>query len=210
MNTAPRLSPERVVDASTVRFERCAQSALSPSYRRTSLAGLLGSTGITPLPGYYEPIRLPARPAGGYVFPPPVEAATSPHRVSQVPRPICLRALSPTTPEGPMAACARCSAIGGGLPPLWQVGRTSIGVTRPNRVRLRYGSRIRSAGLRYAGHPNAPPTSLPAERAICRATTFQVTRSARLSLAHQRRKGAKSLAFESFHSSQQVSKATGI
>ena len=168
INKAPRLSPERVVDVSTNRFKRYAQSAPSPSYRRTSLAGLLGSTGITPLPGYYEPIRLPARPASGYVFPPPVEAATSPHRVSQVPRPICPRAPSPTTPEVPLAAYARCLTSGGGLGHLWQVGRTSRSVTRPNRVRLRYGSRIRSAGLRHAGYPNAPPASLPAERAIGR------------------------------------------
>ena len=85
MNMAPRQSQERVVDFSTNRFRRHAQSAHSPSYGRTSLAGLLGSTGVTPLPGYYEPIRLPARPTDGYVFPSAVEDLPSPGRVSQVP-----------------------------------------------------------------------------------------------------------------------------
>ena len=74
MNIAQRQSPERVVEASTDRPSAVAQSAHSPSYGRTSLAGLLGSTGITPLPCYYEPIRLPARPTDGYVFPLAVEA----------------------------------------------------------------------------------------------------------------------------------------
>ena len=33
----------------------------------------LRSTGITPLPRYYFPLRLPARPSGGYSFPSPVD-----------------------------------------------------------------------------------------------------------------------------------------
>src|SRR6056297_2883668 len=36
----------------------------------------LGSSGITRLPSYYGPVRLPARPANGYVFPPAVGAIT--------------------------------------------------------------------------------------------------------------------------------------
>jgi hypothetical protein len=51
---------------------------------------------------------------------------------------------------------------------------------------LRYGSRVRSAGLRRAGLLRSPPASLPVERAIDRVTSFQVTRPARLGLAHQR------------------------
>lgn len=39
------------------------QAVLPSSYTRTYLAGSLGSTGITPLPRYYEPRRLPARAA---------------------------------------------------------------------------------------------------------------------------------------------------
>ena len=101
-----------------------------------------------------------------------------PCRLSQVPRLICPRALSPTTPGGPMAACTRCFTIGSGLHHSLAGWPRSTSVTRPNRVRLRYGSRVRSAGLRHV-----PPAPLPAERAICRITTFQVIRSARLILA---------------------------
>jgi hypothetical protein len=53
-------------------------------------AGVLGSTGVTPLRRYYDPLRLPARPGGGYWFPPLVDRASYPgalssRRVSQVP-----------------------------------------------------------------------------------------------------------------------------
>ena len=37
-----------------------------------SSAGVLGSTGVTPLPRYYDPIRLLAKPRIGYEFPFPV------------------------------------------------------------------------------------------------------------------------------------------
>jgi len=36
----------------------------------------LGSTGITPLPRYYGPLRLPTWPSTGYLFPTNVEART--------------------------------------------------------------------------------------------------------------------------------------
>jgi hypothetical protein len=36
-------------------------------------AGSLGSTGVTRLRRYYEPLRLPTRPSDGYLFPPSVE-----------------------------------------------------------------------------------------------------------------------------------------
>ena len=111
--------------------------------------------------------------------------------LAQFPRLICPRTLSPTAPGGPMAACACCFAIGGGLhhsPADWPL---SICVTRPNRVRFRYGSRVRSAGLRHRRSLRGPPASLPVERAIIRATSFHVARPTSLILAHQRRKGAE-------------------
>jgi hypothetical protein len=77
-----------------------------------------------------------------------------------------------------MAALARFLTIGNGLHHHSAGWPLSTGVTRPKRVRFRYGSRVRSAGLRLA-----PPASLPAERAINRITTFQVIRSTRLVLA---------------------------
>jgi hypothetical protein len=84
-----------------------------------------------------------------------------------------------------MAACAHCFTIGNGLhhdPEGWS---RSTCVTRPNRIHLRYGSRVRSAGLRLHRLLRAPPTPLPAERAISRVPTLQGTRSARLILAHR-------------------------
>jgi hypothetical protein len=59
-------------------------------------------------------------------------------------------------------------------------------VTRPNQVRLRYGSRVRFSGLHRADRSTAVPESLSAERVIRRVNSFQFTRSARLGLAHQR------------------------
>jgi hypothetical protein len=67
------------------------RNRVSPSgppslFRPTSPAGALCSTGVTPLPRYYGPLRLPTRPAGGYGFPSVVDPDTgSPGRVSQVP-----------------------------------------------------------------------------------------------------------------------------
>ena len=46
-----------------VRSRVVTQAVLPSSYTRTYLAGSLGSTGVTPLPRYYEPRRLPARAA---------------------------------------------------------------------------------------------------------------------------------------------------
>jgi len=49
----------------------------------------------------------------GYVFPPHVARFRwLSCRASQAPRLICPRALSPTTPEGPLAACACCFTTG--------------------------------------------------------------------------------------------------
>ena len=85
-----------------------------------------------------------------------------------------------------MAAYTRFFTTGGGLHHSLAGWPLSSCVTRPNRVHLRYGSRVRSAGLRHRGLLHGSPAPLPAEREINRVTSFQVTRSARLSLAHQR------------------------
>jgi hypothetical protein len=161
MNMAPRPSPKRVVDCSTDRPSACAQSAHSSSYGRTSLTGLLGSTGVTPLPRYYEPIRLPEQPANGYVFPPAVEA---------------WGLTGPGLPGSSTALSARAVPSHPGRPDdrlgsltdrRWQASPPLAGwppplrVTRPKRVHLRYGSRVRWAGLRRAGLLRTPPASLP-------------------------------------------------
>jgi len=69
-------------------------------------------------------------------------------RVSQVPRLIFPHAPSPTTPESPVIALApllhhRLQASS--RMAAWPL---SVCITRPNRVRLRYGSRVRLARLR--------------------------------------------------------------
>ncbi len=55
------------------------QSAHLPSYSSESAVGVLRSTGITPLPHYYDPLRLPTRPHTGYVFPARVDGLTHHH-----------------------------------------------------------------------------------------------------------------------------------
>ena len=67
-------------------------------------------------------------------------------------------------------------------------------VTRPNRVRLRYGSGVRFPELHRTDCSATAPGSLSAERVIRRVNSFQFTRSVRLGLAHQRtrRKRGKS------------------
>ena len=108
-------------------------------------------------------------------------------RVSQVPRPFCPRALSPFTPEGPIGARTRCFPIDGRLQHLRQTGH----------LHLCNEADSGSLALRLAGSPpEASPAGLlrrtlgwlPVERAINRVTSFQVTRTARLVLAHRRHK----------------------
>ena len=146
----------------------------------------LCSTGVTPLPRYYGPLRLPARAAPGYVFP-AVRWSLSlpPCRVSQVPRLIFPCALSPTTPEGPLGACPllphRCQASSS--------GRLATSV-------LRNEAESGSLALRLACLPpqfrpthcsDSRPFGYMLERAIYMVNSFQFTRSARLILAYQRR-----------------------
>jgi len=165
---------------------RFPQSAFLPSYRNTSSAGSLRSTGISRFFATMNPSDSQCSHMAVMFSHHLLATLPPPHRVSQVPRLIFPHALSPLTPGGPMAASARCFTIGGGLHHFSAGWPPSIGVTRPDRVHLRYGSRVRSARLRPFGLFRGPPAPLPAERAICRVTSFQVTRSARLVLAHRK------------------------
>ena len=85
---------------------RVVQADLLTSDGNMNSAGALRSTGVTPLPRYYGPLRLPTRPDGGYGFPSPVDPRShpdsrSPGRVSQVPRLIFRRPPSRITPGRP-------------------------------------------------------------------------------------------------------------
>src|SRR5713226_4547788 len=116
----------------------------------------------------------------GYVFPPSVARFRSPPcRASQAPRPIFPRALSPTTPEGPLAASACCFTSGLWLHPSRRTGH----------LRLPIEAESGSLALRLACSPpeslSVPllePTlvRLHVEQAIYMVNSFQFTRSARL------------------------------
>ena len=78
-------------------------------------AGVLRSTGVTRLPRYYDPLRLPAGPIGGYEFPPAVEPRSGPERVRPAGSPRFLTDLStPAVPyhPGEPGRCL-CSLLGG-------------------------------------------------------------------------------------------------
>ena len=133
-----RISPpmESSVDPSSAagtffRSGTFVQAVLLTSDENANLAGVLRSTGITPLPRYYGPLRLPTGPASGYVFPRAVEPSSgpefgSPGRVSQVPRSICRHPPSSATPGSPAAALARCLAVGSRLRPFGKVGHSQL------------------------------------------------------------------------------------
>ena len=59
------------------RYGTFVQETVSCLERVRNSAGALGSTGVTPLPRYYDPLRLPRGPDGGYSFPPPVRSPPS-------------------------------------------------------------------------------------------------------------------------------------
>jgi hypothetical protein len=67
-----------------------------------------------------------------------------PDRVSRVPRSICRRPPSPTTPESPTAASARCSAVGVRLHLLWEDGHSHL------RIEAEPGSRSRITADAFA------------------------------------------------------------
>src|SRR5437868_15515173 len=129
----------------------------------------------------------------GYVFPPSVARFRSPPcRVSQPPRLISPRALSPTTPEGPVAACARCFTTGVWLHPRRRTGHLRIPIEAESGslpLRLACSSPESLTPLRK---PSL--VRLHAEQAIYMVNSFQFTRSARLFLAY-RPKGSGFLVF---------------
>ena len=67
---------------------------------------------------------------------------------------------------------------------------TSLSVTRPNQVHLRYGSQVRFPGFRRTDRSAPLRFSYMYERAIYMVNSFQFTRSARLSLVFLSRQDA--------------------
>ena len=121
----------------------------------------------------------------GYLFPPRrwSRRAGPPRRASQVPRLICLRAPSPTTPRSPAVACAHCFTTSVRFHPHRKTDHFPFALTRPKRVHLRYGSRIRRSRLRPAGLLPLTLDWLPVERAITGQAPFSLQDQARLILA---------------------------
>ena len=158
------------------------QSALSFSDRIAFFAGFLRSTGISRFIATMNPSDSHPKPLNSYLFLPRVEvnglaSAGLPGSQSS----LSTRAVPsyPGKPDG--FAHLLTSSTGDRLhhdPAGWPA---SIGVTRPDRVRLRYGSRLRRAGLRVRDCSAPAPAWLPVEQVIRWITSFQVIRDARLS-----------------------------
>ena len=160
-----------------------------PFCEHMSLAGALRSTGITRRPHYYGPLRLPIKPNIGYLFPISVDSPAHPAGksldwASQVPRLICRCPLSPITPGRPVAAYTCCFATGSRLHHLRKDGHDQLcHEAESGSLTLRLTPSPHGAST--AGSPRQPPAWLHGQQAITMISTFQQTRSARLSLAHR-------------------------
>ena len=143
--------------------------------------------GRYPLPRYYEPVRLPAAAADTVML---SRVALGPHA-----RP-CLagppRFLDRSVPTRRPLTPRRAQRVHTPVASTLMAGFAILG--RVAALTSVHEADSGSLALRLAGSlPEASPTgslrrtlgSLPAERAIRRITSFQVTRSARLGLAHQ-------------------------
>ncbi len=159
------------------------------SYSASSSVGTLRSTVVTRFLATMVPSDSQSRPPAGYGFPEGVGGPRPGHpdgplRFLDGP----LRTRRPLSPReaGKVHALVASLAVTG-FTTLWRAGH----------LRLRNEAESGSLALRLArslpgasttGLRPTPPRSLSAERAICRVTSFQVTRSARLFLTLQRRK----------------------
>jgi len=161
------------------------QAALLPSYFRSFPVRPLGSLRITGVPRYYGPLRSPAGAARGYVFPLAVAA-----RCRAAPRPglpgssadlSC--ALPPLTPGSPAAAVTHCFTADVRLHP----NRADCPLPWRNEAETGLLA-LRLAGSPFRASPNgllrSTPDRLHVEWAIYMVSSFHLTRSARLGLAH--------------------------
>src|ERR1035437_3008877 len=111
-----------------------------------------------------------------------------PCRVSQVPRLIYSCALVPNHPERSGECLLIASPPISGFIPSGGLA-TFTGVTRPNRVCLRYGSQVCFPGFHQPDYSDSLSIGYMHERAISMVNSFQFTRSARLSLVYQTTQG---------------------
>ena len=165
------------------------QAVLRASDRDADSAGALCSTGVTPLPRYYSPLRLPTEASDGYVSRHQSHGPTPVGRDSrlglQVPRSICRHPPSSTTPGSPAAARARCFAAGCRLRPFRKVGHSQLlgfNEAESGSLALRLTSPRSQASTGRL--PITPLGRLHGERAIAMVSSFHLTRSTRLILTH--------------------------
>ena len=154
------------------------QSDLPSSYIRLIPSGSLGSTGITPLHGYYGPIRLLARHTRWLWIPTRRLQSPAGVRGLSVPDLVCRHAPSPSTPGSWTIAYTRCFTVHAGF--VHSDGlATPTGVTRLIWVRLT---------LRLAPSPSgaSPMESLPFNARLAtwltghsKVNSFQFTRQER-------------------------------
>jgi len=147
----------------------------------------LGSTGITPLLGYYGPVRLPTGAGSGLCL--PQNRCGWDHSLSGLPgSSINLSARAVPYHPGKPDSCTRpllhCRHWASPILDGWPLSQS---LTRPKRVRLRYGSRFRLSRLRQIGLPRPTLDRLLVKRTIYKVNSFQFTRLTRLGLAHQDR-----------------------
>ena len=125
------------------------QAAFSSSSRSAPRPRPLGSTVVTRFPATMglsdsRPGPLPGLwiPPGCWRSPPP------PRRASQVPRRICPRAPSPSTPESPTTACAHTSSPVSGFILKGRTGHSRLyPFTRPNRFAFATAHEFASPGF---------------------------------------------------------------
>ena len=164
-----------------------AQAVLLTSHGNIDPAGALRSTGITPLPRYYFPLRLPARPSGGYAFPSPVDPTSRSFHPDRSPRFLgrSLDARRPLPPRGvrPLPVLVAWRPMSG----FASSGRLATPGLRVSRGRTGFACATADV-VAFSGFdpglPRTPLSRLHGERAIPMVSTFQLTRSTRLILAH--------------------------
>jgi hypothetical protein len=154
------------------------QAEFPSSYPSMSAFRPLRSTVITRFPATMSRSDSRPGPTLRLFIPPrrwsPQQSGAPPRRASQVPQPIFLRAPSPTTPRSPAVACAHCFTASFRFPLHAKIDHFPFALTRPKRVHLRYGSRIRRSRLRPAELLPLTLDWLPVERAITGQAPFSL------------------------------------
>jgi hypothetical protein len=129
-----------------------------------------------------------SRPCGasGYGFPlAPWGTTPSTPGLSGSSTSLSVRAV-PTHPGEPGGCMRLCLRHPRWLHLLWQAGHSHRSVSRPNRVRLRYGSPRPPCRAPMGRLPTPPPARLHVSQAFHMVNSSQFTREVRLSLTHQR------------------------